>query len=133
MLVDYWVRASHPSCCDVGVPVSYPDPQRKANSSPWGHLLAGGLAGATSRTVTAPLETLRIMAMTGALTPHLPPATTAGAGAGARRAGGLGAGQLLAAGMRITQQKARPYRYVPCGSTRCAGCAAVGVCGSFPL
>lgn len=105
MLVDYWVRASHPSCCDVGVPVSYPDPQRKANASPWGHLVAGGLAGATSRTVTAPLETLRIMAMTGSLTPHLPAAAVAGG-----RSSRLGARQLWAAGVRIMQKKARLHR-----------------------
>lgn len=32
--------------------------------SPWGHLLAGASAGAVSRTLTAPLETLRLQAMT---------------------------------------------------------------------
>lgn len=105
MLVDYWLRASHPSCCDVGVPVSYPDPQRKANSSPWGHLVAGGLAGAASRTVTAPLETLRIMAMTGALTPHLPPAAAAAAVAGGGRRGGLGVRQLWTAGAGIMRKQ----------------------------
>ncbi|CAI7896720.1 unnamed protein product, partial [Closterium sp. NIES-54] len=29
----------------------------------WRHLVAGGMAGATSRTVTAPLETLRLRMM----------------------------------------------------------------------
>ncbi len=34
---------------------------------PPGHLLAGAIAGATSRTATAPLETLRLAAMAGQL------------------------------------------------------------------
>eukprot|EP00892_Ulva_mutabilis_P002973 jgi/Ulvmu1/12677/UM094_0034.1 len=105
MLVDYWLRASHPSCCDVGVAVSYPDPQRKAHSSPWGHLLAGGLAGAASRTVTAPLETLRIMAMTGSLAPHLPPAAAEAAVTSGAQRGGLGVAQLWSAGAGIMRKQ----------------------------
>ena len=66
---EYWLAAGHPGCCDVGQPIRFADPQRKRGASPWGHLLAGAMAGATSRTATAPLETLRIMAMTGALPP----------------------------------------------------------------
>lgn len=31
--------------------------------SPWNHLVAGGLAGAVSRTVAAPLETIRLQMM----------------------------------------------------------------------
>ncbi|GFR42525.1 hypothetical protein Agub_g3423, partial [Astrephomene gubernaculifera] len=38
-----------------------------AKGSPWGHLLAGAVAGAASRTATAPLETLRLAAMAGQL------------------------------------------------------------------
>lgn len=33
--------------------------------SPWGHLMAGAVAGAASRTAVAPLETLRLQAMAG--------------------------------------------------------------------
>lgn len=32
-----------------------------------GHLVAGAMSGAVSRTVTAPLETVRLMAMTGSM------------------------------------------------------------------
>ena len=35
--------------------------------TPAGHLVAGALAGAASRTATAPLETLRLAVMTGSL------------------------------------------------------------------
>jgi solute carrier family 25 (mitochondrial phosphate transporter), member 23/24/25/41 len=57
MIVEYWLRAGHPSCCDVGCPIQYHEHlERKTGSSPWGHLLAGTIAGAASRTATAPLE-----------------------------------------------------------------------------
>ncbi|CAG9467870.1 unnamed protein product [Pedinophyceae sp. YPF-701] len=36
-------------------------------ASPWGHLVAGAAAGAVSRTLTAPLETIRLMSMTGSV------------------------------------------------------------------
>jgi solute carrier family 25 phosphate transporter 23/24/25/41 len=39
------------------------DSAATASGSPWNHLLAGALAGAVSRTVTAPLETLRLQMM----------------------------------------------------------------------
>lgn len=67
MLVEYWLKAGDPACCDIGNHVSFTDERRKPAASPWGHLLAGAAAGAVSRTATAPLETLRLMAMTGAL------------------------------------------------------------------
>jgi solute carrier family 25 (mitochondrial phosphate transporter), member 23/24/25/41 len=72
---EFWQRTNCPSCCDVGQPVAYVDERRKRTASPWGHLLAGALAGAVSRTATAPLETLRIMSMTRAW-----PAGAAGSG-----------------------------------------------------
>jgi len=33
----------------------------KKQSTPYGHLLTGGIAGAVSRTATSPLERLRIL------------------------------------------------------------------------
>jgi solute carrier family 25 (mitochondrial phosphate transporter), member 23/24/25/41 len=90
MIVEYWHKAGDPGCCDVGCRFSASAvPTRSANSSPWGHLLAGAMAGAMSRTATAPLETLRLMAMTGALQP----AKTTGHGAA-----------LFAAARDITRQ-----------------------------
>jgi solute carrier family 25 phosphate transporter 23/24/25/41 len=63
---EFWLLADGASCCDIGQPAAYVDERRTRTSSPWGHLFAGALAGAASRTATAPLETLRIMSMTGA-------------------------------------------------------------------
>lgn len=65
MVVEYWLRAGDPACCDVRCSTAPYDAQRKPHASPWGHLFAGAMAGAVSRTVTAPFETLRLMAMTG--------------------------------------------------------------------
>ena len=95
MICEYWLKASHPSACDVGAQLRYPDSTRKPNSSPWGHLIAGAIAGAASRTATAPLETLRLLAMTGALS-----SSSAGAApvAAAEGAGVAAAGAPLAAG-----------------------------------
>jgi solute carrier family 25 (mitochondrial phosphate transporter), member 23/24/25/41 len=57
MIVEYWLCAGHPSCCDIDCPVQYyEDLARKKGSSPWGHLFAGAVAGGMSRTATAPLE-----------------------------------------------------------------------------
>lgn len=63
MAVDYWLSAECCSRCDVGGCVVVHD--EKSKGSPWGHLFAGAVAGAASRTATAPLETLRLSAMTG--------------------------------------------------------------------
>ncbi|KAK9811389.1 hypothetical protein WJX72_003076 [[Myrmecia] bisecta] len=65
MLVEYWISAKCPGQLDIGGCVAIRDQPSKG--SPWGHLLAGGAAGATSRTATAPLETLRLQAMSGAV------------------------------------------------------------------
>lgn len=65
MAVDYWISAECRGRCDVGGGVVVHD--GKSKGSPWGHLFAGALAGAASRTASAPLETLRLSAMTGAI------------------------------------------------------------------
>lgn len=92
MICEYWLKASHPSACDVGAQLRYPDSTRKRNSSPWGHLIAGAIAGAASRTATAPLETLRLLAMTGALgSAQVGAAPAAGAGAAVAGAAGIAA------------------------------------------
>lgn len=65
MAVDYWISAECGGRCDVGGCVLVHD--EKSKGSPWGHLFAGAMAGAVSRTATAPLETLRLSAMTGAI------------------------------------------------------------------
>lgn len=65
-LVEYWISAE--TACrtaDLDTRVKLYEPSAKG--SPWGHLFAGAVAGATSRTATAPLETLRLAAMTGVL------------------------------------------------------------------
>ncbi|GAQ82898.1 mitochondrial substrate carrier family protein [Klebsormidium nitens] len=66
-LMDYWLSAS---CCrvvDLGYNVEMlsKDAESAATpaGSPWNHLVAGGLAGAVSRTVSAPLETIRLQMM----------------------------------------------------------------------
>ncbi|KAG2501242.1 hypothetical protein HYH03_001049 [Edaphochlamys debaryana] len=64
MLVEYWVAAGTPELSDK---VSVMGRDAAKGGSPWGHLLAGAIAGATSRTATAPLETLRLAAMAGQL------------------------------------------------------------------
>ena len=84
--VQYWLRAGDPSCCDVRLPVALPDTAPKPHASPWGHLFAGACAGAAARTATAPLETLRLLAMSSAES----------AGAGAAGGGILAAGLALA-------------------------------------
>mmetsp|Transcript_17553 Transcript_17553/g.48989 ORF Transcript_17553/g.48989 Transcript_17553/m.48989 type:complete len:335 (+) Transcript_17553:1350-2354(+) len=62
MLIDYYMSAKDSSPCDIGGCVVL---HKKTGGNPMGHLLAGAMSGAVSRTATAPLETLRIMAMTG--------------------------------------------------------------------
>jgi len=62
MLMDYYMSARDCSPCDIGGCVVL---HKKTGGNPMGHLLAGAMSGAVSRTVTAPLETIRIMAMTG--------------------------------------------------------------------
>ncbi|GMH36945.1 hypothetical protein BSKO_04818 [Bryopsis sp. KO-2023] len=69
MAVDYWLSAECCSRCDVGGCVVVHD--EKSKGSPWGHLFAGAVAGAASRTATAPLETLRLSAMTGSFSSDL--------------------------------------------------------------
>ncbi|GLI63975.1 hypothetical protein VaNZ11_007143 [Volvox africanus] len=68
MLVEYWVAAgAAPELSDKVSIGRTGDSGGAAKGSPWGHLLAGAVAGATSRTATAPLETLRLAAMAGQL------------------------------------------------------------------
>ena len=64
--VQYWLRAGDPSCCDVRLPVALSDTAPKPHASPWGHLFSGACAGAAACTATAPLETLRLLAMSSA-------------------------------------------------------------------
>lgn len=98
MICEYWLKASHPSACDVGAQLRYPDSTRKPNSSPWGHLIAGAIAGAASRTATAPLETLRLLAMTGAVGTASAGAAPVATAAGAAAAGVAAASGPLAVG-----------------------------------
>eukprot|EP00878_Enallax_costatus_P032442 GHUV01035652.1.p1 GENE.GHUV01035652.1~~GHUV01035652.1.p1 ORF type:complete len:247 (+),score=46.75 GHUV01035652.1:1416-2156(+) len=66
-LVEYWLSGPAAfECCDMGGHFTLLERKRPAGS-PWGHLIAGAVAGAASRTVTAPLETLRLAAMAGTL------------------------------------------------------------------
>lgn len=95
MICEYWIKANDPSACDVGAQLRYPDSTRKPNSSPWGHLVAGAIAGAASRTATAPLETLRLLAMTGSL--GTVPATTPTATGIATVSGPMSAGAVSGA------------------------------------
>ncbi|KAG2432941.1 hypothetical protein HXX76_008669 [Chlamydomonas incerta] len=68
MLVEYWVAAgAAPELSDKLSVAGRTGDEGGAKGSPWGHLLAGAVAGATSRTATAPLETLRLAAMAGQL------------------------------------------------------------------
>ena len=67
-LMDFWVAAS---CCPprVATPthhsqLDHPPAQLRSEARPWKHLVAGGLAGAFSRTATAPLESMRLRMMT---------------------------------------------------------------------
>jgi solute carrier family 25 phosphate transporter 23/24/25/41 len=62
MMIDYYMSARDSSPCDIGSCVVL---HKRTGGNPMGHLLAGAMSGAVSRTVTAPLETLRMMAMTG--------------------------------------------------------------------
>jgi len=63
--VDYFAPRASVERCETGGCVVNHDVKHTA-ASPWGHLVAGAAAGAVSRTATAPLETLRLQAMTGA-------------------------------------------------------------------
>lgn len=64
-LAEYFAPPSSAERCDTGsCVVNHHDVQHK-RASPWGHLLAGAASGAVSRTITAPLETLRLHAMAG--------------------------------------------------------------------
>lgn len=76
-LVEYWLNAKCSGRCDVGGCVVIHDGDklagRKRDKNPWGHLFAGAFAGAASRTATAPLETLRLSAMTGAIPADVSP------------------------------------------------------------
>jgi len=81
-LVEYWLNAKCSQRCDVGGCVVIHDGdkyggRKGSNSNPWGHLFAGAFAGAASRTATAPLETLRLSAMTGALPAEMGPVQAA--------------------------------------------------------
>ncbi|WIA17191.1 hypothetical protein OEZ85_014074 [Tetradesmus obliquus] len=68
-LVEYWLSgAAALQCADMGGHFSVLERNRHIGA-PWGHLLAGAVAGAASRSATAPLETLRLAAMAGALPP----------------------------------------------------------------
>ncbi|GIL71816.1 hypothetical protein Vretimale_646 [Volvox reticuliferus] len=67
MLVEYWVAAGAAPELSDKVSIGRTGDGAGAKGSPWGHLLAGAVAGATSRTATAPLETLRLAAMAGQL------------------------------------------------------------------
>mmetsp|Transcript_59927 Transcript_59927/g.190367 ORF Transcript_59927/g.190367 Transcript_59927/m.190367 type:complete len:573 (+) Transcript_59927:174-1892(+) len=63
VMYKYWADSS--SACDIAnnTQVLGHKPSQKGAQSPWGHLIAGASAGAVSRTVTAPLETLRVTMM----------------------------------------------------------------------
>jgi len=81
-LVEYWLNAKCSERCDVGGCVVIHDGDKYAgrkgqDRNPWGHLFAGAFAGAASRTATAPLETLRLSAMTGAIPADLGPVQAA--------------------------------------------------------
>eukprot|EP00798_Chlamydomonas_sp_ICE-L_P016146 gene16146-22304_t len=65
MIVEYWLKAGR--CPDVDARVQLRDSLDRTGASPWGHLLSGAVAGAASRTATAPLETLRLGVMSGSL------------------------------------------------------------------
>ncbi|KAF8065873.1 SLC25A24 [Scenedesmus sp. PABB004] len=85
LLTEYWLSGcSSAECADAGGHFSLLERRAEHRGSPWGHLLAGAVAGAASRTATAPLETLRMAAMAGAM----PPGTSLAAAARALLAEG---------------------------------------------
>ncbi|GBF93299.1 mitochondrial substrate carrier protein [Raphidocelis subcapitata] len=66
LVVEYWLGAAAAGlCADTGTRITVQEATRRG--SPAGHLLAGAVAGAVSRTATAPLETVRLSAMAGGL------------------------------------------------------------------
>ncbi|GAX78662.1 hypothetical protein CEUSTIGMA_g6100.t1 [Chlamydomonas eustigma] len=67
LIVSYWMGQGR--CPDLDSRVLIHDENDATKASPWGHLLAGAVAGATSRTATAPLETMRLAVMTGSIEP----------------------------------------------------------------
>lgn len=81
LMVEYWLGRACPARCDVGSCVVLRRKTDQAGSltqqhgqhdalgvGAAGHLLAGALAGAVSRTATAPLETVRLCSMAGTCT-----------------------------------------------------------------
>lgn len=82
VLMEYWLSAKCSERCDVGGCVVIHDGDRHSSrkgkqTNPWGHLFAGAFAGAASRTAVAPLETLRLNAMTGSIPVNLSPVQAA--------------------------------------------------------
>ncbi len=57
IIFDYWSKASS---IDIGESVVIPDETPK-NTSAWVTLVSGGVAGAISRTATAPLDRLKVI------------------------------------------------------------------------
>ncbi|KAF5832005.1 hypothetical protein DUNSADRAFT_12246 [Dunaliella salina] len=67
MALEFWLQAGAAIDCSEKRPPLALNGVATQKASAWGHLFAGAVAGATSRTVTAPLETLRLAVMTGSM------------------------------------------------------------------